>query len=95
MTNHINDGQPTNIWHGITAAGLLRRCADATEEHARAMSLVASLMDAGEPITSEEFAAAEIALHATEAAIVAAYTGPVKLNRHGQPYGGIHPALAA
>ena len=35
------------------------------------------------------------ALSAAEARAVHLYTGEVKLNRHGQPHGGLHHALAA
>lgn len=66
MKNLINNGQPTQTWHGITAASLLRRCEQATPEEAAAMSTVASLMHAGEPISEAEWMAAESALHAVE-----------------------------
>ena len=41
---YINDGRPTNIWHGITAAHLLRRCAGAT------VSILAQPVRAGRPL---------------------------------------------
>lgn len=91
--NYINNGQATNIWHGISAASLLRRCDHGTTEEAEAMSLVASLMHAGEAITESEWMAAENALNAVEKRLVANYTGEVKLNRYGRPHGGTHPAL--
>lgn len=90
----INDGAPTAVWHGITAAHLLRRCQQATTEESAAMGYVASLIHAGEPIAHDEWAAAERACHAVEARLVATWAAPVRLNRHGQPWGGMHPALA-
>lgn len=93
MKNLINNGQPTQAWHGITAAALLRRCEQAAPEEAAAMSTVASLMHAGEPISEAEWMAAEGAMHAVEKRLVENYTGEVKLNRYGQPHGGVHPAL--
>lgn len=93
MSKNINNGQPTGIWHGITASALLRRCAQGTADEAAAMSTVAGLMHAGEPITETEWAAAEAALRAVEQRLIDRYTGEVKLNRHGQPHGGTHPAL--
>lgn len=92
-TTYINNGQATSIWNGITAAKFLRRCEQATTEEAQAMSLVASLMHASEPITEEEFHTARAALFAVERRLIDNYTGEVKYNRHGQPFGGIHPAL--
>lgn len=92
MGEFINNGQATTMWHGISSARFVRRCAQATEQEAQAMSYVASLMMAGE-VTEEEFNAAETALNAVERRLIESYTGEVKLNRHGQPFGGIHPAL--
>jgi len=95
MKNLINNGQPTQAWHGITAAALLRRCEQALPEEAEAMSTVAALMHAGEPISEAEWMAAESAMHAVEKRLIENYTGEVKLNRYGQPHGGAHPALRA
>lgn len=93
--DYIRDGQPVSKWHGITSGLLLERCAAATEEQAAAMGLVASLMDAGEPITQAEWDAAESALHKVEAQLIADWKAPVPLNRFGRPLGGIHPALCS
>jgi len=93
MSKYINNGQPTNTWHGITAASLLRRCEQADEQESEAMSLVASLMHAGEQITESEWSDAETALNSVEKRLVKNFTGEVKLNRYGQPHGGTHPAL--
>ena len=93
MKNLINNGQPVQMWHGISAAALLRRCEQALPEEAAAMSTVASLMHAGEPISESEWMAAESAMHAVEKRLIENYTGEVKLNRYGQPHGGVHPAL--
>ena len=93
MSKYINNGQPTNIWNGITAEGFLRRCKQAHQTEAEAMSYVASLMNAGEAITVEEFEAARKAFVAVEHRLIESYIGEVKLNRHGQPMGGTHPAL--
>lgn len=90
---YINDGKPTALWNGLSADLFLRRCAQAEPDEAQAMSHVASLMHAGEPVTSEEFEAARRALLAVEKRLIKNYTGEVKLNRNGQPIGGIHPAL--
>lgn len=89
----INGGAPTDVWHGLNAAHLLRRCQQATSEEAAAMGYVASLLHAGEPISEAEWAVAERACYAVEARLVATWTAPVRLNRHGQPWGGTHPAL--
>lgn len=89
----INDGTAVKIWHGITAAHLLRRCAQATAEEASAMSAVASLMHAGESISEAEWSAAEGAMVAVEKRLIEGYNKEVPLNRYGQPYGGTHPAL--
>lgn len=93
MNKHINNGQPTTIWNGITAEKFLRRCEQATAEEAQAMSYVASLMHAAEPVTEEAFYAARAALVAVERRLIDNFAGEVKYNRHGQPLGGIHPAL--
>lgn len=93
MSKYINNGQPTNTWHGITATSMLRRCEQANEQEAEAMSIVASLMHAGEQITESEWIAAETAINAVEKRLVQNFTGEVKLNRYGQPHGGTHPAL--
>ncbi len=90
---YINNSQPTSVYHGITAEMLLRRCEQGTEQEAEAMSLVASLMHAGEAITEAEWMAAEKAFNAVEKRLVENYTGEVKLNRFGRPHGGVHPAL--
>ena len=90
---YINFGMPTTKWHGITAEQLLRRCAQASEEQAQAMSLLAGLMHAGERITTREFAAAAVALHEVERRLIESWTGEVPVNRHGQAAGGQHPAL--
>lgn len=97
MKNLINDGNPTSAWHGITHAGLLRRCVDATPGESAAMSTAASLMLAGD-CTHAEWDAAERALHAVESRICAAWErehGEPRRNRHGQIAGGVHPALRA
>lgn len=98
---YIDGGRAVAMWHGITAAHLLRRCAQARaigrDGDADRMAHVASLMHAGEPITEREWCEMKAALHSVEAALVAAHEaahGPCRLNRHGQPHGGCHPALA-
>jgi hypothetical protein len=95
-TIYINDGQPTDRWHGISSATLLRRCADARRlnmpDAAHAMAYVASLMDAGEPITATEFCDSEHALAAVERTLMDEFTGPVRLTRRGHIWAG-HPAL--
>lgn len=93
MTEYINEGRPVSVYHGITAASLLRRCAQAAPEEAQAMAHAAALMHAAEPITEAEWMAAENAVNAVEARLIAAWSSPLKLNRHGQPWGGCHPAL--
>lgn len=90
---YINNSQPTSIYHGISASMLLRRCEQGTNEESEAMSLVSSLMHAGEAITESEWIAAEQAFNAVEKRLVENYTGEVKLNRFGRPHGGVHPAL--
>ena len=90
---YINNGNATTIWHGISASALLRRCEQGSSDEAEAMSLVASLMHAGEAITESEWIAAEQAFNAVEKRLVENYTGEVKLNRFGRPHGGVHPAL--
>lgn len=90
---YINGGQPTTIWNGITAEKFLWRCQQAEQVEADVMSYVASLMHAMEPVTVEEFEAARNALINVEQRLIENYTGEVKLNRHGQPFGGTHPAL--
>lgn len=90
---YINNSQPTSVYHGITAEMLLRRCEQGSSDEAEAMSLVASLMHAGEAITESEWMAAETAFNAVEKRLVENYTGEVKLNRFGRPHGGTHPAL--
>lgn len=72
----------------------MRRCAQATDEEARVMGFVAGLMHGQEPITEDDFYAARAALCAVERRLIENYTGEVKYNRHGQPFGGTHPALA-
>lgn len=64
-----------------------------TEDEKRAYSLAAGLSAANEPDRAAWVAGCE-ALHAAEARAIAAYHGPVRLNRYGRPYGGVHPALA-
>lgn len=91
--NLICDGQPTAVWHGISWQLFLKRCAQATDEEARLMGHVSSLMAAGEVVTHDEFAQAEAALRAVEKRLIANYPGEVKLNRRGLPHGGCHPAL--
>lgn len=93
MKKFINNGQATTIWNGISAERLLRRCKQGTSEEARAMSFVAGLMHAAEPIEEEEFQAARAALVAVEKRLIAEFTGEVKRNRYGQPFSGTHPAL--
>lgn len=93
MSKFINNGQPTVIWNGITAEKFLRRCEQATAEEAHKMSHAASLMHAAEPITEEDFYAARAALVDVEKRLVEKFTGEVKYNRYGQPFGGTHPAL--
>ena len=90
---YINNGNSTMIWHGISASALLRRCEQGSSDEAEAMSLVASLMHAGEAIAETEWIAAEQAFNAVEKRLVENYTGEVKLNRYGRPHGGVHPAL--
>lgn len=90
---YINDGRATTIWNGISAAKFMRRCAQADEDEAMAMGLVASLMHSGEPITEDEFHAARSALCAVEKHLIDKFSGEIKYNRHGQPFGGTHPAL--
>jgi hypothetical protein len=90
---YINDGKSFFSWHGLTAAALLKRCAQATPEQAAAMSHAASLMHAGEPVTVEEWAAAERASNEIERRLICSFVGPVRQNRHGHPWGGSHPAL--
>lgn len=89
---YINNGNATTIWHGITHNELLRRCAQATEEEACAMSFAAAMMVAGE-CSEQDWLAAEQAFNAVEKRLVANYAGEVKLNRYGRPHGGVHPAL--
>ena len=91
----INNGNQTNVWHGITHDELLRRCAQATTDEAAAMSTAASLMLAGD-CTEPDWLAAERALRAVEQRLCAAWEaerGAPRLNRHGQYHGGQHPAL--
>lgn len=92
---YINGGRPTRVWHGITDAELLLRCAQATPDEAAAMSTAAALMVHGE-CTEEEWCAAMRALHAVETRLIAEWEarhGKPRLNRFGRPYGGQHPAL--
>lgn len=63
-----------------------------TAEEARAYGLAASLSAANEPDRAA-WAAGVNALRAAEERAVAQYQGEVKLNRHGLPAGGVHPAL--
>lgn len=91
----INNGNATNIWHGISHNHLIRRCAQAMADEAAAMSTAASLMMAGE-CTADEWHAAERALKAVEQRLREAWEaehGQPRLNRHGQYHGGQHPAL--
>lgn len=57
------------------------------------MSHVASLMHACEPITVDEWLAAENALNDVERRLIENWPHEVPLNRVGRPAGGIHPAL--
>lgn len=65
-----------------------------TDAEAAAYGLAASLAAAQEPDRAA-WAAGVNALRAAEARAIASYQGEVKLNRHGQPAGGVHPALAS
>lgn len=64
-----------------------------TAAEAAAYGNAASLAAANQP-DREAWAAGVIALRVAEARAIAAFTGEVWLNRHGQPYFGVHPALA-
>ena len=64
-----------------------------TASEAASYGLAASLAAAGEPDRAAWMAGVD-ALSAAEARAVHLYTGEVKLNRHGQPHGGVHPALS-
>lgn len=96
MSNkYINDGRAVRVWGGFASAALLHQCAHpcASQDGCASMSFVAALMDAGEAITLHEWERAYAAYIAIEQRAIAAYVGPVKLNRYGQPHGGRHPAL--
>ena len=95
-TELINDGKPTTIWNGIPHGYLLRRCEDATEEEAMAMSAAAALMGHGE-CTFPDWQAALTALRAVETRLCEkweAENGAPLKNRHGFPLGGQHPGLS-
>ncbi len=65
-----------------------------TASEAASYGLAASLAAANEPDRLAWIAGVD-ALRAAEARAVHLYKGEVKLNRHGQPHGGLHHALAA
>ncbi len=65
-----------------------------TASEAAAYSLAASLSASNEPDRVAWIAGVD-ALRAAEARAIHLYTGEFNLNRHGQPHGGVHPALAA
>lgn len=92
-SNYINGGEPTLVWYGITPTQLLRRCDHATDDEANAMSFVAAMMHACEPISHDDFEKAQRSLRAVEKRLVAEFVGPVRVNRFGRPWGGAHPAL--
>lgn len=63
-----------------------------TEEQKNAYGFAAGLSAANEP-DREAWAGGVAALRSAEEKAINGFRGEVKLNRHGQPYGGIHPAL--
>lgn len=65
-----------------------------TTDEASAYGLAAGLAAANEKDRAAWVAGCN-ALRAAEERAISAYQGEVKLNRHGQPYGGIHPALVS
>ena len=94
---YINEGRAVSIYHGIDAFALVGRCTRSTPPEAQSMAHVASLMDAGEPITCAEWEAAEYSFYCVERRLCRAWEaefGAPRLNRNGQYYGGFHPALA-
>lgn len=64
-----------------------------TAAEAAAYGHAASLAAANEQDRAA-WAAGVSALRAAEVRAIAAFAGEVKLNRHGLPAGGVHPALA-
>lgn len=64
-----------------------------TAEQADAYAFAASLSAAGERDRAA-WTAGVLAQQAAEKNAIASFVGEVKLNRHGQPHGGVHPALA-
>ncbi|OGT54209.1 MAG: hypothetical protein A3E01_00015 [Gammaproteobacteria bacterium RIFCSPHIGHO2_12_FULL_63_22] len=90
--SYINNGRPTDIWHGITARMLLERAGQARglgmTDEADSMAYVASLMHAAEPILAPDFAGAEQSMWAVERRLVADFVGPA------HPADICHPALA-
>jgi hypothetical protein len=64
-----------------------------TPEQADAYGMAVSLAAAREPDRAA-WVAGVTALDAAKKQAVQQYKGSVKTNRHGQPAGGVHPALA-
>lgn len=64
-----------------------------TEEESNDYATAASLAAANEP-DRKAWAAGVAAQSRAEGRAIAHFKGEVKLNRHGQPYGGMHPAIA-
>lgn len=100
MAKLINDGHPTNIWHGYSHNRLLHLCHHARElqmeDEADAMGYAAAGLVAGE-CTEAEWDAGEKAARAVEKRLCDAWEaehGEPRRNRYGQYWGGRHPALA-
>lgn len=64
-----------------------------TQEQVEAYSYAASLSAANEKDRSA-WNAAVSALKSAEKKAIETYMGEVKLNRNGQPFGGVHPAIS-
>lgn len=64
-----------------------------TQEQVEAYSLAASLSAANEKDRAA-WNAGVLAVKSAEQKAIDEYSGEVKLNRNGQPFGGVHPALS-
>jgi len=85
----------TTIYNGITAEGMLRRCGldVATVAEREILSYTAAMMHACEDISEDQLMAAAHVARQVDGKLIAQWQGVVRLNRNGQPFGGVHPAL--
>lgn len=89
MSKFINNGNPVEIFYGINAHSLLKRCSQTNcEEDKQVMSHVVSLMVSGQPISCDDFDKAYAAFGRTEQFLISIFKGEVK-----KPFGLVHPAL--